>query len=149
LLTFFRETSLILPGESQEQFLTSRVDYYPIARSLKSESVHGEILLFADSRVAYYQARVLAGSPFDSTVIYPDLKASVSPEELLGRLRRHGIRYIILREDLFEEFYGPKGIFPLTEMQIQNWRNMLKMYSKPGLKSGHMQLFELTSSQTW
>jgi hypothetical protein len=149
LLTFFRQTPLILPEQSQEQFLTSQVDYYPIATSLKPGAVRGEILILGDSRIAYYRQRVLAGSPFDSSVILPDLRASVSPEELLGRLKRRGIRYIVLREDLFEQLYGPSGVFPLTEMQIQNWRTMLKMYSTPGLKSGYMQLFELTGSQTW
>jgi len=146
LLRFFSVTPLIQPGESQEKFLALRLDYYPVAMSLRSESERGGVLLLGDSRVAYYRQGVLAGSPFDSTQILPDLGASANAEELYKRLRRQGIHYVVLRNVEFESLYGPQGIFHLTDIQMQNWHNLLNTYTQIRMKSGSVQLLELTSS---
>jgi hypothetical protein len=143
LFTFFSSTRLILPAQSQQKYLEDHLDYYRIAEGLEPQPPQ-EILMLGDHRVAYYKQRILTGSPFDVTPILPALQTSANPEDLYSRIRRQGIRYIVYREASFEEFYGPMGVFALTQMQMQNWRKMLQSYTNVRMKSGDVQLLELS-----
>ncbi|MCI0416959.1 hypothetical protein L0222_29680 [bacterium] len=155
LLQFFKgadpsSSFLISPLQTQKEFLTAHLDYYPIVMKLNAdESVRGDILLLGENRVAYYKQPVIVGSRYDSTAVLDDLRKATSPEELFRRIRRQGIRYVVYDEQRFHQMYGPMGVFRLTETQIMNLQNMLAKYSNLRLQSGQIRLHELSDSLIW
>jgi hypothetical protein len=145
LYKFFTSTPLIWPAQTQQEFLKERIDYYPIAEKLKSQAQQ-EILMLGDSRVAYYKQQILGGSPYDPTPILPLLKTSANAEDLYSRLRHQGIHYIVYRQSDFQKDYGPGGLFGIPENQMKNWEEMLQSNSRVLMKSGDVQLLELTNA---
>jgi hypothetical protein len=155
LFQFFKgsnlaSTLLIPPLQTQDEYLTGRLDYYPIAKKLNNDgSIHGDILLLGENRLAYYKRPVIAGSRYDATEILEDLRRATSSEELFKRIRRRGIRYVVYDEKRFFQMYGPEGLFRLPEAQLLQLQNMLTKYSKLHLQSGQIRLYELTDSLIW
>jgi hypothetical protein len=146
---YFSSVLLLPPAQTQKEFLASHLDYYPIATALNSRVVHGDILLAGESRIAYYNKRVITGSRFDPIPVLQDLRSATSPEELHQRLRRQGIRYIVYNEKRFPELYGPQAIFRLSDTQMSYWQSMLQQYSELRLQNGSIRLHELSDAQIW
>jgi hypothetical protein len=149
LMKYFSESRLILPQESQKEFLRSHVDYYSIAEKLNQKQTSGEILLLGETRIAYYKQPVIAGSRYDANALLDEIRRSVSPEDLYARCRRRGIRYIVYNENEFLTMYGPQGVFTLTQMQISQLQQLLRKYSHLRAQNGGVQLYELSDTQIW
>ena len=149
LFKYFAGPVLLHPTESQKEFLDARLDYYSIARAINEASGRGDTLLLGDNRVAYYDKTVIAGSRYDASVLLGDLRSAGSPAELNQRLRRQGIRYIVYDEAQFLLFYGPAGIFKLTELQTQQWKTMISKYTALRMQRGSIRLHELSDAQIW
>lgn len=149
LYKYFSEAILLWPTETQHEFLNSRLDYYPIAKHLNEASVRGEVILVGDHRAAYYGRPLITGSRYDRSAILEDLRAATGPEELYQRLRRQGIRYLVYNESNFLQFYGPQGLFRVTESQIQNWQKMIASYTALRMQKGTVRLHEFTDEQIW
>ena len=146
---YFAANPLILPTQSKSEFLRAGLDYYPIAETLNQQQTKGEILLAGEHRVAYYKKPVNAGSRFDRLPVLEEIRKASSPEELYKRLRHQGIRYVVYDEERFLQMHGPQKIYPLTSIQIEQWRKMLEQYSELRLYKGNVRLHELTNAQIW
>ena len=149
LYKYFSATQLISPTETQHEFLVSRLDYFPIAKHVNENAIHGEVLLLGEHRTAYYKRPLISSSRYDRSSVLNDFRTAVGPEDLHQRLRRNGVRYLVYDETRFRQFYGPEGIFRLTDMQLQNLQKMLESYTELKMQHGNVRLHELTDKQIW
>jgi len=142
LLQIFSQEKLILPAQTQDEYLSVNLDYYSIAKSLE-QGKSGAVLLLGDTRLAYYRRQLIAGSSYDPVPVIDDLRQSAGVEELLSRFRRKGIRYIVYNERGFDNYYGPEASFRLTAFQCLHLKELFEQHAELRSQKGEVKLFEL------
>ncbi len=92
----FDPGAVVFGRESKEEYLTERIDHYPVIvyanRHLPPDS---KVLFVGEARTYYIRRNYDANSAYDKTIIVELVKQSSSLNDLLDRLKREGYTHII------------------------------------------------------
>ena len=85
---------MILPGQSEAQYLEEHLDYYPIAKAINELQTTEKILTLGETRGAYITKPLVLSSAFDQNPLFLYLAESKSAEELHARMREDRIGFL-------------------------------------------------------
>lgn len=85
---------MILPGQSEAQYLEEHLDYYPIAKAINELQTTEKILTLGETRGAYITKPLMLSSAFDQNPFFLYLAESKSAEDLYSRMREDRIGFL-------------------------------------------------------
>jgi hypothetical protein len=132
---------LIKVCETQQQYLREHLDYYPAAE-LANRS-HRSGILFGDTRTAYYEVPLVAGSAYDRSPFLELLRNSRTPEIFAGSLKKKGISFVVIHRAEFNRLAKKNGIWKISTEEAALLQTFLKNFTNVKYRKGMIYYLEL------
>jgi len=112
----FDPGAVVFGRETKEEYLTERLEHYPVMRFANTALPDdAKVLFIGEARTYYIKRNYEANSAYDKTIIVEMIKRSVTVDDLLKQLKQEGITHIL---------YNSREAYRLNEMfNYFNWDN--------------------------
>ena len=112
----FDPGAVVFGRETKEEYLTERLEHYPVMRFANANLPEdAKVLFIGEARTYYMKRNYEANSAYDKTIIVEMIKRSATVDDLLTQLKHEGITDIL---------YNSREAYRLNEMfNYFNWDN--------------------------
>lgn len=114
LIAVFRNFfPLLSPTQTEANYLTARLDYYPAAETMNALESNGKILFLAESRSAYVKHSAIVPSRYDYNPLFEWVSQSKDSATLFARFKQEGVQFIFCNWKEYAHLAGKTGILPV------------------------------------
>ena len=134
--------SSVLGGMPDNDYISNRVNYFKAADEILNRLGPSTKTVFLGETRSYYCSRnVIVSTDFDTNPLIEGANSSLSPDGLLGLLKRESITHIFINE---YEFQRLSVRMRFTDVGFENWTELKDKYAKMTYKDKFCELYEIT-----
>lgn len=99
--------------QTQNNYLTTRLDYYPAAVKMNALQSTNKILFLGESRSAYVKHPAIVPSRYDYNPMFEWISQSKDSTMLFARFKQEGVQFIFCNWKEYAHLTGKTGLLPM------------------------------------